>query len=163
MTDASMTDRSAVLEYTTDIVASYTSNHSLDQAGLVALIGSVFTALSELAEEPAATPEALVPAVSIRKSVTDDYLICLEDCKKLKMLKRHLMTSYGMTPEDYRAKWGLPHDYPMIAPAYVRLRQDIAKQIGLGRRAKQVEVAAPVNADEALAPKARRSRAKAAA
>lgn len=163
MTDASMTDRSAVLEYTTDIVASYAANHSLDQVDLVALIGSVFAALSELAEEPAATPEALVPAVSIRKSVTDDYLICLEDGKKLKMLKRHLMTSYGMTPEDYRAKWGLPHDYPMIAPAYVRLRQDIAKQIGLGRNRRQVEVAEPVNTDETPAPKARRTRTKAAA
>lgn len=162
MTDASMTERSAVLEYTTDIVAAYTSNHSLDQAGLVALIGSVFTALSGLAEEPAATPEALVPAVSIRKSVTDDYLICLEDGYKLKMLKRHLMVSYGMTPEDYRAKWGLPHDYPMIAPAYARLRRGIAKQIGLGRGRKQVEVAEPVKADETPAPKARRSRAKAA-
>ena len=139
MTDASMTDRSAVLEYTTDIVASYTSAHSLDQAALVALIGSVFAALSGLAEEPAATPEALVPAVSIRKSVTDDYLICLEDGKKLKMLKRHLMTSY------------------------VRLRQDIARQIGLGRRPKQAATTAPVNADEAPAPKTRRSRAKAAA
>lgn len=163
MTDASMTERSAVLEYTTDIVAAYTSNHSLDQAGLVALIGSVFMALSGLAEEPAATPEALVPAVSIRKSVTDDYLICLEDGKKLKMLKRHLMTSYGMTPEDYRAKWGLPRDYPMVAPAYARTRQALAKQIGLGRRAKQVTAPEPVNADDAPAPKARRTRTKAAA
>lgn len=159
MMDETQTTRSEILAHTTEIVAAYASNHSLDQAELVAMVGTVFDALSGLAEETAA-PEVLVPAVSIRKSVTDDYLICLEDGQKLQTLKRHLMTSYGMTPEEYRAKWGLPQTYPMIAPAYTRRRQEIAKQIGLGRRGRQV---APVEPVEAPAPKARRARAKAAA
>lgn len=159
MSEETETERSEILAHTTEIVSAYASNHSLDQAELVSLIQSVFSAVSGLAEEPAA-PETLVPAVSIRKSVTDAYLICLEDGHKLKMLKRHLMTSYGMTPDDYRARWGLPRDYPMIAPAYTRRRHEIAKQIGLGQRKPQVEAIEPV---EAPAPKARRTRAKAAA
>lgn len=160
MTEETQSKRSDILNHTTEIVAAYATNHSLDQAELVSLIQSVFSAVSGLAEEPAA-PETLVPAVSLRKSITDDYLICLEDGHKLKTLKRHLMTSYGMTPEEYRAKWGLPQTYPMIAPAYTRRRQEIAKQIGLGRRGRQVE--APVQLVKAPAPKARRTRAKAAA
>lgn len=159
MSEETETTHSEILGYTTEIVAAYASNHSLDQAELVAVVGTVFAALSGPAEETAA-PEVLVPAVSIRKSVTDDYLICLEDGHKLKTLKRHLMTSYGMTPEDYRAKWGLPRDYPMIAAAYTRRRQEIAKQIGLGKRKPQAETTEPV---EIPAPKARRTRAKAAA
>ena len=79
----------------------------------------------------------LKPAVSIKRSVTDDYLICLDDGKKLKMLKRHLKTAYDMTPEDYRAKWGLPHDYPMVAPNYAKKRQELAKKIGLGRKPRK--------------------------
>ena len=104
-------------------------------------------------DEPA--PTELTPAVPIKKSVTDDYIICLEDGKKLKMLKRHLMTAYDMTPEAYRAKWGLKPDYPMVAPAYARKRQELAVKIGLGRKPRVVE-AVP-------AAKAKRSRAKAAA
>jgi predicted transcriptional regulator len=94
--------------------------------------------------------------VPVKRSVTDDYIICLEDGKKLKMLKRHLMTAYGMTPEDYRAKWGLKPDYPMVAPAYSRTRQELAKKIGLGRKPK------PAPAPAAKAP-ARRTKAKVAA
>ena len=101
-------------------------------------------------------PVELTPAVPIRKSVTDDYIVCLEDGKKLKMLKRHLMTAYDMTPEAYRAKWGLKPDYPMVAPSYARVRQELAKQIGLGRKPRSTPPAAPK-------AKPRRSRAKAAA
>ena len=109
---------------------------------------------SSFAGEPE-TPVELTPAVPIKKSVTDDYIVCLEDGKKLKMLKRHLMTAYNMTPEEYRAKWGLRPDYPMVAPNYTAKRQELAKKIGLGRKPR---VVAPPPA-----PKATRSRRKPAA
>ncbi len=95
-----------------------------------------------MADDSGDVPVELTPAVPVKKSITDEYLICLEDGKKLKMLKRHLMTSYGMTPEDYRAKWGLAHDYPMVAPAYALKRRELAVKIGLGR--KPVEPPKPV-------------------
>jgi len=98
------------------------------------LIQSVYSKLSELAQGEEAPSVELTPAVPVKKSVTDDYIVCLEDGKKLKMLKRHLMTSYGMTPEEYRAKWGLKADYPMVAPNYAAKRQELAKKIGLGRK-----------------------------
>ena len=121
-----------------------------------ALIHSVFDTLAALAtHEPAAAE--LTPAVPIKKSVTDDYIVCLEDGKKLKMLKRHLMTAYGMTPEEYRARWGLKPDYPMVAPNYATKRQELAKKIGLGRKPRALEV------QEMPQPKVRRGRAKAAA
>ena len=94
----------------------------------------MFDTLNALASEEAPTPAELTPAVPIKTSVTDDYIVCLEDGKKLKMLKRHLMTAYGMTPEEYRAKWGLKPDYPMVAPNYAAKRQELAKKIGLGRK-----------------------------
>ena len=129
-------DRSELLALTTEIVASHVSNNSVNQADLTTMIEAVYRALEGLsgpAEEPV---EELVPAVSVKKSISDEYIICLEDGKKLKMLKRHLMTSYGLTPDDYRAKWGLASDYPMVAPAYARKRQELAKKIGLGRKKK---------------------------
>ncbi len=100
------------------------------------LIQSVYTKLHEIATGEDANMIELTPAVPIKKSITDDFIICLEDGKKLKMLKRHLMTAYGMTPEDYRAKWGLRPDYPMVAPNYAKKRQELAKKIGLGRKPK---------------------------
>jgi predicted transcriptional regulator len=118
-----------------DIVAAYVSANSVSAAQLPDVIRGVVDALTNLdgqAEAPKA--EALKPAVSIRKSVTPDYLICLEDGKKLKMLKRHLRTTYDMSPRDYREKWGLPADYPMVAPNYAARRSEFAKQIGLGRK-----------------------------
>lgn len=124
-----------LLELTTDIVAAHVSNNHVPTSDLAHTIQSVFAKLADLhtpVKEPEAPP---VPAVSIKKSITDDYLICLEDGKPLKMLKRHLKTSYDMTPEDYRAKWGLAHDYPMVAPNYSKKRQSLAKKIGLGRKA----------------------------
>ena len=119
-----------------EIVAAYVSANSVSAAQLPDVIRSVVDALASLdgqAEAPKA--EALKPAVSIRKSVMPDYLICLEDGKKLKMLKRHLRTSYDMSPQEYREKWGLPVDYPMVAPKYAARRSEFAKQIGLGRKA----------------------------
>ena len=98
------------------------------------MIQTVFDTLTALGTDEPTTPVALTPAVPIKRSVTDDYIVCLEDGKRLKVLKRHLMTAYGMTPEQYRAKWGLPHDYPMVAPSYAQKRSEFAKAFGLGRR-----------------------------
>ena len=119
-----------------EIVAAYVSANSVSAAQLPDVIRSVVDALVSLdgqAEAPKA--EALKPAVSIRKSITPDYLVCLEDGRKLKMLKRHLRTTYDMSPQGYREKWGLPADYPMVAPNYAARRSEFAKQIGLGRKA----------------------------
>ena len=155
MSEQQSITRGEILARTTEIVASHASNNSLDSGQLPQLLQSVFDRVSTLSSD-LPEPTELTPAVPIKKSVTDDYIVCLEDGKKLKMLKRHLMTSYGMTPEEYRAKWGLPRDYPMVAPAYARTRQELAKKIGLGRKRIPAEPAAP-------APKAKRTRSKAAA
>lgn len=121
-----------LITLTADIVAAHVSNNSVAVSDVSLLIGNVHNALAGLAggTTAVAAPE---PAVPVRGSVKKDYIICLEDGKKLKMLKRHLMTHYGMTPDDYRAKWGLPADYPMVAPAYAETRRVLAKAIGLGR------------------------------
>jgi predicted transcriptional regulator len=154
MSEDQTINRAELLALTTEIVSSHVSNNSTGQENLAELIQSVFDTLTALAsDEPA--PTELMPAVPIRKSITDDYIVCLEDGKKLKMLKRHLMTAYGMTPDAYRARWGLKSDYPMVAPNYAKKRQELAKKIGLGRKPRVVE--------PEPAPKARRSRAKAAA
>ena len=124
-----------VRRMTAEIVSAFLAANSVQATQLPELIRSVFTALNSLdgrPEEPVAEP--LKPAVPIRKSVTRDYIVCLEDGKKLKMLKRHLRTTYNMSPEDYRAKWGLPAEYPMVAPAYAERRSEFAKKIGLGRK-----------------------------
>jgi predicted transcriptional regulator len=117
-----------------EIVAAYVSANSVSTAQLPDVIRSVIDALTLNGQADAAKAEPQKPAVSIRKSVTPDYLICLEDGKKLKMLKRHLRTTYGMSPQDYREKWGLAADYPMVAPNYAARRSEFAKQIGLGRK-----------------------------
>jgi predicted transcriptional regulator len=121
---------------TADIVAAHVSNNSVAISDLPLLISSVHSALTTLGGTPAPEPEKLVPAVSIRASVKPDYIVCLEDGKKLKMLRRHLMTAFGMTPDDYRAKWGLPADYPMVAPNYAEQRRTLAKEIGLGTKGR---------------------------
>lgn len=122
-----------LITLTSDIVAAHVSNNSVAVSDLPLLIQNVHTALSSL-ENPAPAPEVKPePAVSVRASIKPDYIICLEDGKKLKMLKRHLMTHYQMTPDDYRAKWGLPADYPMVAPNYADQRRTLAKKIGLGK------------------------------
>ncbi len=129
-------ERSELLALTTEIVASHVSNNAVNQADLATMIETVYRTLEGLGEPVEEPIEDLKPAVAIKKSISDDHIVCLEDGKKLKMLKRHLMTSYGMTPDDYRAKWNLPADYPMVAPAYARKRQELAKKIGLGRKRK---------------------------
>ena len=132
MSEKQTTNRSEILALTTEIVAAHLSNNAVAQVAVADLIQSVFEKLSALARDEDTSRPELTPAVPIKRSVTDDYIICLEDGKKLKMLKRHLMTAYGMTPEEYRAKWGLKPDYPMVAPNYARNRQELAKKIGLG-------------------------------
>ena len=123
-----------LLRMTTEVVAAYVSNNPLPTGQLADIIASVYSSLRALDHSPAdGRGEALRPAVPVRKSITPDYLICLEDGKKLKMLKRHLRSTYGLTPDAYRAKWGLPADYPMVAPNYAEQRSAFAKQIGLGR------------------------------
>jgi predicted transcriptional regulator len=123
-----------LLRMTTDVVAAYVSNNTLATAQLGDVIHAVYNSLRTLDGQPAEPPpEVLKPAVAIRKSITPDYLVCLEDGKRLKMLKRHLRSTYNLSPDDYRAKWGLAQDYPMVAPNYAQQRSDFAKKIGLGR------------------------------
>ena len=129
---------------TAQIVAAFLSNNAMAIADLPGVIQSVHRALSDVASPtPAPVAEKLFPAVPIKKSVTPDYIICLEDGKQLKMLKRHLATSYNMTPDEYRVRWGLPPDYPMVAPNYAAQRSSLAKSIGLGRKPAPVVEAAP--------------------
>ena len=117
---------------TADIVESYVSAHEVPVEQIPELIRTVHTALASAGQAPEPEPVALVPAVNPKRSVFEDYIVCLEDGKKLKLLKRHLMSAYNLTPDEYRAKWGLPSDYPMTAPAYSRHRTDLAHKIGLG-------------------------------
>ena len=120
-----------------EIAAAYVSANPVQAQDIPALIRTVHGALLEVAGVTAAAPEAAPePAVSIKKSVTADYIICLEDGKKFKSLKRHLRTRYSMTPDEYRAKWGLAHDYPMVAPNYAKERSNLAKRMGLGQTRK---------------------------
>ena len=121
---------------TADIVAAHVSNNSVAISDIPLVIRSVHEALAGLSANAEPEPEPQQPAVSVRSSVKPDYIVCLEDGKKLKMLRRHLMTHYGMTPEDYRAKWNLPKDYPMTAPNYTEKRRELAKQIGLGTKGR---------------------------
>ena len=126
-----------LITLTADIVSAHVSNNSVAVSDLPLLIGNVHGALAGLggqADAPAARPE---PAVSIRSSIKPDYVVCLEDGKKLKMLKRHLMTHYSMTPDEYRKKWGLNADYPMVAPNYAEQRRTLAKSIGLGTKRRR--------------------------
>ncbi len=133
-----MTDTSEMQEtyitLTADIVAAHVSNNSVAVSDLATLIANVHGALAALSGGAVAPAVRQEPAVSIRASIKPDYIVCLDDGKKLKMLKRHLMTHYGMTPDDYRTKWGLPADYPMVAPNYAETRRILAKKIGLGRK-----------------------------
>jgi predicted transcriptional regulator len=121
------------LRMTADVVAAYVSNNALPTQQLAEIIGAVYSSLRSLDVHADAKHEPLKPAVPIRKSITPEYLICLEDGKKLKMLKRHLRSTYSMTPDDYRIKWSLSADYPMVAPNYAAQRSAFAKKIGLGR------------------------------
>jgi len=129
-----MDEKAEIIEMTTDIVSAYLSNNTVQPGDLPGLIQSVHRALSTVSTGVDATqPAPKEPAVPIKKSITPDYLVCLEDGRKFKSLKRHLRTKYNMSPEEYRSKWGLPKDYPMVAPNYAKARSDLAKQMGLGQ------------------------------
>jgi predicted transcriptional regulator len=153
-------DNTNFSDLTAEIVAAYVSNNNVRPEELASLIESVHSALKQAPNgktEP--QPEPQQPAVPIRKSVTPDYIISLEDGRKFKSLKRHLKNPYGMTPDEYRAKWGLPRDYPMVAPSYAKARSDLAKTMGLGRKAAPE----PVRAAPAASTAKRTRRTKAAA
>ena len=146
------------IDLTTSIVSAYVSHNSLRAADLPELIATVHSALRGLGL-PAEAPAAAMPpspAVPIKKSVTDDYIICLEDGKKFRSLKRHIGTVYNLSPEQYREKWGLPRDYPMVAPAYSAIRSRLAKDIGLGQQRAADEVAEPAGEE----PKRKRAASK---
>lgn len=124
-----------LLKYTSDIVSSFVSNNTLSKSDTLDLLRSVYACLGSLNDNNIEVVNMSVPAVSIEDSVTEDFLICLEDGKRLKMLKRYLKARYNMTPDEYREKWGLPVNYPMVAPNYAQRRRVLAKEIGLGKRA----------------------------
>jgi predicted transcriptional regulator len=151
------TESASLMELTADIASAYVGNNTVAAGDLPSLIRNIFSALTGVgapAEKPA---EPQTPAVSIKKSVTDDYLICLEDGRKFKSLKRHLRTKYDLSPEAYRAKWGLPTTYPMVAPAYAAARSNLAKQMGLGQSGRQSAKAKAAPAKKA--PRARVAKA----
>lgn len=136
--DNNMVFREAV----TAIVAAYVANNTIPKENLPALIANIFQSLAQTGRQ-AAPVEELKPAVPIKRSVLPDHIVCLEDGKTFKSLKRHLMSRYNMTPQEYREKWGLPHDYPMVAPNYAQARSELAKRSGLGQRKAPVEIAPP--------------------
>ena len=147
-----MIDNTDLISLTADIVSAHVSNNIVSPVDVPSLINGVHGALAGLGKEPQVFEEELNPEVSVRSSIKADYLICLEDGKKLKMLKRYLHTNYNMSPQEYRAKWSLPHDYPMVSPSYAAQRHEMAKKIGLGRKPAE-----PQLKSVKAAPKARAS------
>jgi len=130
---------SELLEFTTEIVAAHSGNNTVAPDDLPKLIQDVYKTLSNLGTQQPAQ-ERPKPAVAVKKSIFPDFIVCLEDGKKLKMLKRHLKTAYNMTPEDYRERWGLAADYPMVAPNYAKHRSNLAKKIGLGTKSRKQKI-----------------------
>ena len=129
---------SSYVQLTANIVSAYVSNNTVSSAEIPGLIGQVYSALVRISNGTAAAPsETPKPAVPVKRSITPEYIVCLEDGKKFKSLKRHLRSQYDMTPESYREKWGLPHDYPMVAPNYAAARSQLAKQMGLGQQRRR--------------------------
>lgn len=147
-----------LLTLTSDIVTAHVGNNSVAVAEMPTLIASVYASLNGLGAESPEVEEALVPAVPVRSSIKPEYIVCLEDGKKMKMLTRHIRTRYDLTPDQYRARWNLPADYPMTAPKYSERRRELAKTIGLGRKpnAKAAEAEKPV--EQPAAPKKRATR-----
>jgi len=138
----SESEKQNLVELTAEVVSAYIANNPIPASELPSLIVQIHQTMTGLATGQAETQEEpQKPAVNPRRSVHDDYIICLEDGKKFKSLKRHLMTHYGLTPDEYRAKWNLPADYPMVAPNYAAARSALAKKMGLGRKPKEVEPA----------------------
>lgn len=133
-----MSESNTNVELAAEIVSAYVSNNSVPASELSALLGDIYAAIVRVASGAAiAPPEAAKPAISPKKSITDEYIICLEDGRKFKSLKRHLRTQYNLSPEQYRDKWSLPSDYPMVAPAYAKARSALAKQMGLGQQRRR--------------------------
>ena len=162
-----MEDKAQLVELTADIAAAYLSANTVPAGDLPGLIQTIHQALSGVSSgAPAPAAEPAKPAVPVKKSITPDYLISLEDGKKYKSLKRHLRTKYNMTPEDYRTKWGLPKDYPMVAPNYAKARSEMARSMGLGqggrgrKKAAAAAAPAPKAAKAPKAPKAAKAGAK---
>ena len=151
------------IELAADIVSAYVSNNSVQAADLPVLLHSVYAALTNSQGQKEEPKAELVPAVSVRKSVTPDAIICLEDGKSFKSLKRHLRTTYDMTPEQYRAKWSLPTDYPMVAPNYAKARSELAKNFGLGQMRRKGAAPVEAAANDGAPAKPKRAAAKAAA
>jgi len=147
--------QATLIELTTHIASAYVGNNSVAASDLPSLIRNIHAALSGVENPVEAPVEIKTPAVSIKKSLGDDYLICLEDGRKFKSLKRHLRTKYNLSPDEYRAKWNLPRTYPMVAPAYAAARSNLAKQMGLGQGGRQAASAKSTKA----APKARAQKA----
>lgn len=144
MIDPTENKQTALVELTADLVSAYVSNNPVPVSDLPALIAQVHESLINLGteiEQP--EPEKLIPAVPVRRSITDDHIVCLEDGKTFKSLKRHLSTHHGMTPDEYRSKWNLPADYPMVAPGYAAARSQLAKDMGLGRKRQETASPAP--------------------
>ncbi|ASP31041.1 transcriptional regulator [Qipengyuania flava] len=137
MTQSQKIDPETLVVLTSEIVSSHVANNTVSIADISQLVENVFKALSEAGGTAAKEDERPEPAISIRSSVKKDHLVCLEDGRKLKTLKRHLMTDHGMTPDEYRSRWNLPADYPMVAPDYAERRRALAKQIGLGKKPGQ--------------------------
>jgi predicted transcriptional regulator len=136
---ADHSDKASYIQLTANIVSAYVSNNTVSSADVPALISQVYSALMRVSDGAAvaAPAELFKPAVPIKRSITPEYLVCLEDGKKFKSLKRHLRTKYQMTPDQYRAKWNLPADYPMVAPKYAAVRSQLAKQMGLGQQRRR--------------------------
>jgi predicted transcriptional regulator len=137
------TDNTVLLECTTAIISAYVANNTIQKENLSGLIADTFKSLARV-DQTQAPVEELKPAVPIKRSVQPDHIICLEDGKKFKSLKRHLMTHYNLTPQAYREKWGLSGDYPMVAPSYALARSELAKKMGLGQRRTQAAITASV-------------------
>lgn len=137
MDQTTMDMKETLITLTSDIVAAHVSNNNVNVDEVPTLISSIYSALAGLGEQQTQEESPPEPAVSVRASVKPDYLVCLEDGKKLKMLKRYLRTNYDMSPEEYRERWNLPADYPMVAPNYAEKRRELAKKIGLGRQPGQ--------------------------
>jgi len=135
-------DENTLMALTTQIVAAHVAHNPIPASDIPALIASVRNSLESVRHPIPEPTQVLTPAVAVKKSITNDHIICLEDGKKMKMLKRHLQTVYGMTPDQYRAKWGLDSSYPMVAPSYAERRSTLAKQIGLGRKPVAIKIAA---------------------
>ena len=147
MAEQTSTEPGDLISMTADVVAAYVAQNAIPSSELPALIQQIHSTLQQVASgTPQPAEQPLTPAVPVKKSVTRDYIICLEDGKRFKSLKRHLRSSFNLSPEEYRKKWGLPYDYPMVAPNYAQTRSDLAKSMGLGnlrQKAKQAAAAAP--------------------